>query len=98
DRGGHFRNGADLVGQVVGQQVDVSGEILPRTSGAGNVRLAAQPPFHADFAGHSRDLVGKGGEGSGHVVDGFRQGRDFALGVHRQLLGEVAVGHGGHYL
>ena len=34
----------------------------------------------------------------GHVVDGFGQRGDFALGLHGELLAQVAVGHGGHDL
>ena len=93
-----FCDGADLVRQVVGKQVDVAGEILPRTSSAGHVGLTAETSFHADFASHRRHLIGKCRQRVGHVVDGFGQRRDFALGVHGQLLREIAVGDGGHDL
>ena len=93
-----FGDGAHLVGQIVGEQVDVAGEILPRAGGAGHVGLAAEPAFHADFARDGRDLIGKCGQRVGHVVDRFRQRRDFALGVHGQFLREFAVRDRGHHL
>ena len=94
--GRDFGDGADLVGEVVGEQVDVAGKVLPRAGGAGHVGLSAQPAFDADFAGDGGDLVGEGGERVGHVVDGLGERGDFALGVHGELLGQLAVGDGGH--
>ena len=91
-----FGDGAHLVGQVVGQQVDVASKILPRSSGAWHVGLSTQTAFHTDFASDSRNLIRESGEGSCHVVDGFCQCRNFALGVHREFLGKVAVGDGRH--
>ena len=73
-------------------------KILPGSGGAGHVGLAAEPAFHAHFAGHGRHLVGEGRQRVGHVVDGLGQRGHFALGVHGQLLGEHAVGHGGNHL
>ena len=51
----------------------------------GHVGLAAQPALDAHLAGHGGDLVGEGGQGVGHVVDGLGQRGDLALGLHRQL-------------
>ena len=97
-RGRHFGDGAHLVGQVGGEQVDVAGEVLPRAGRAGHVRLAAEPAFDADFARHVGHLLGERRQRVGHVVDRLGERRDFALGLHRQLLAQVAVGHGGHDL
>src|SRR6266852_1095775 len=97
DRGSNLGNGSDLVGQVVGQEVDVAGEILPRTRGARHVGLATEPAFDADFAGYGCNLVGEGGQRVRHVVNGFRQSCDFTFRVYRQLLSQFAVGDGGHY-
>jgi len=77
-RGCHFGDGAYLVGEVVGQQVHVAGEIFPSAGRARHVRLAAKSAFHADFARHRSHLIGERGQRAGHVVDGFREGRDFA--------------------
>ena len=57
--GRDFSDGAHLVGQVIGEQVDVARQILPRAGRSGHVRLAAQPPFHAHFASDGRDLIRK---------------------------------------
>ena len=95
--GGDLGDGADLGGEVGGEQVDVAGEILPGAGGAGDVGLAAEPPVHADFARHVGHLVGEGRERVGHVVDGVGERGDLALGLHGEALGQVAVGHGGHH-
>src|SRR5207248_584955 len=39
----------------------------------------------------------EGGQGVDHAVNGVGQGGNLALGLHRQLLLQVAVGHGGHH-
>ena len=93
----HLGNGAHLGGEIGGEQVDVAGEILPRAGGAGHVRLAAEAAVDADFARDVRDLIGEGRQCIGHVVDGIRERRHLALGLHRQALGEVAIGHRRHH-
>ena len=84
--------------EIRGQQVDVAGEVFPGARRAGHGRLAAEPAFDAHFAGDVRHLVAKRGQGIGHVVDRFGQRRHLALGLHDQLLPQVAVGHGRHHL
>src|ERR1700733_11250467 len=93
-----FRDGAYLVGEVVGGQVHVSGEVLPCSRCAGHVRLSPEAAFHTDLAGHGSDLIGKGGERVGHVVDGLGERSHFALGIDGELLRELAVGDSGDYL
>jgi hypothetical protein len=73
-------------------------KILPRSGSAGHVCLSAEPAFHAYFARHRGHLIGEGGQRVGHVVDGLGQRRNFALGVHGQLLRERSVGNCGHHL
>ena len=82
-RGGHLGDGAHLVGEVLGQQVDVAGQLLPGAGGAGHVGLAAEPALDADLAGHRRHLIGEGRQRAGHVVDGVGQRRHLALGLAR---------------
>ena len=58
--------------------------------------MTAQAALDADFLGDAGHLFGKDRQCIGHVVDGFGQGRHFALGFNRQLLFEAAIGHSGH--
>jgi hypothetical protein len=94
---GHVGDRAHLSGQVGGELVDVLGEVLPRAGGAGHARLAAELAFHTHLARHRGHLVGEGGERVDHRVDGFRELRDLALGLERQLAPQLAVGHRGHH-
>ena len=98
DGGGHFGDGAHLRGQVGGELVDVLGQALPGAGSAGHLGLAAELAFDADLAGHGGHLIGEGGQRVDHAVDGVGQVGDFALGFDRQLLLQVAVGHGRHDL
>src|SRR6185312_10071700 len=95
DGGGDFGDGADLIGEVVGQQVHVAGEVLPCAGGAGHVGLSAEAAFDADLARDGGDLIGEGGERAGHIVNGFGERGDLALGVDGEFLGQLAVGDGG---
>src|SRR6202022_81415 len=95
DRGGHVGDGSNLGGQGGGELVDVVGQVAPRAGGARPAGLAAEPAFHTDLASHARDLVGEGGQGIGHAVDGVREGCDLALRLEGQLALQVAVGDRG---
>ena len=95
-RGGDFRDGAHLGGEVGGEAVDVVGQVAPGAGRAGHARLAAQLAFDADLAGHRRDLIGEGRQRVDHPVDGFGELFDLALGFEHQLAPQVAVGDGGH--
>src|SRR5438445_254076 len=92
----HFGDRPNLGGQVGGQPIDVIGEVLPGAGGAGYAGLAAQLALDADFAGHGRDLLGEGGQGVGHLVDGVGQSGDLALGLEHDFAPQVAVGDRGH--
>src|SRR5262249_57386410 len=50
-----------------------------------------------DLAGHARDFRGERVELIHHSVDGVLQLENLTLHVHRDLLREVAVGHGGRH-
>ena len=60
--------------------------------------MTAQPAFDAHFARHAGDLVGERRKRLGHIVDGVRERRDFALRLHGQILFQVAVGDRRHNL
>src|SRR5262249_51556373 len=60
--------------------------------------LTAELPLGTDLAGHPGHLVREGGQLVDHRVDGALQLQDLALCDHRDLLRQVAVGHGGRHL
>src|SRR5207253_1110924 len=91
-----FSDSSHLIGEVVGQEVHVAYQVLPGSGSTRNVSLTAKPAFHAHLAGHGRYLVSERGKRVSHVVDGFGQGGDFSLGVHRQFLCEHTVGDRGY--
>src|SRR5262249_21383785 len=96
DRGGHLRDVAHLRGQVLRQQVDVVGQVLPGPADAGHHRLRAQPALDADGARDAGDLLGEDAERLGHAVQRVGQRGDLALRLDAdQLLGQVAVRDGG---
>src|SRR6185503_8616811 len=97
DGRGHVGDVADLAGQVAGHAVDAVGEVLPGPAHALHLRLTAQLALGADLAGHAGHFGGEGVELVHHGVDGVLELQNLALYVHRDLLGEVAVGdRGGH--
>ncbi len=97
DSRGHQRDVADLPGQIVRHRVDVVGEVLPRPGDVGHMGLASEASLGADLPGHAGHLVREGGQGVDHGVDRPRQCGDLALGLHSDLLRQVAAGNGrGH--
>src|SRR5206468_1661016 len=93
--GGDGGDVADLAGEVVGHEVHVAGKVLPGAGDAGDLGLAAELAFRADFAGDPRDFGGEGAKLIHHRIDGVLELEDFAAHVHGDSLGEVAVGDGG---
>src|SRR5207249_3220236 len=59
DRGCDVGDVADLSGQVRGHEVDVVGEVLPGAGDAGNLGLATELAFGADFARHAGHFGGE---------------------------------------
>ena len=57
-------------------------------------RLPAELAVGADFARDARHFRGKAAELVDHRVDRFLELQDLAADVDRDLLGEIAVGHG----
>ena len=73
-------------------------KILPGAGDAVHIRLAAQLAFGAHFARHARHFRGERVELIHHGVDGVLQLQNFAAHIHRDLAGQIAVGHGrGHF-
>ena len=60
-----------------------------------HVGLPAELAFGADFAGHAGHFGGERAKLIDHRVDGVFQLENFAFHVDGDLLGQVAVGHGG---
>ena len=95
--GGDIGDGAHLGGEVVGELVDVAGEVAPDARGSGNARLPAQLSFDTHFARDSGDLIGEGSQGIDHAVNGVGELCDLAFGLENQFSLEVAIGHGGDH-
>ena len=88
---------ADLGGEVRRHQVHVLGQALPRAGHALDLGLTAEIALGADLARDAGHLGRERAELVDHRVDRVLELEDLALGVDRDLLGEVALGHrGGH--
>ena len=92
-RGGDLGDVAHLRRQVRRHEVHVLGEVAPHAGDVAHLGLAAELALGADLARHARDLVGERAQLVDHHVDGLLELEDLALGVHGDLLGQVAVGH-----
>src|SRR5712691_9477996 len=98
NRGGDLGDIADLSGQVAGHEVDVVGEVLPRTTDALDLSLAAELAFGAHLARDAGHLGAESAELVDHRVDDPRGLQELslqppALDVDRHRLREVALGH-----
>src|SRR5262249_54908559 len=69
DGGVHVGVATDLGGEVAGHGVDGVGEILPGAGDAGDLCLAAELAFGADFAGNAGDFGSENAELLNHGVD-----------------------------
>ncbi len=94
DGGGDFGDVADLGSEVAGHGVDRVGQIFPDAGDAFHFRLAAQFAFGTDFARHAGDFRCERSELIDHGVDGVLELENFALHIHGDLAGKIAVGHG----
>ncbi|GAA3068007.1 hypothetical protein GCM10020254_09680 [Streptomyces goshikiensis] len=96
--GGDLGDRADLGRQVVGHDVDRFRQVLPGAGDTLDVGLAAEPALGADLPGDAGDLAGESGELVDHRVDGLLQLQDLPARGDVDLLGEIALGHGGRDL
>src|SRR5205807_956401 len=95
---GDLGDASHLAGEVSGHEVDVVGEVLPRARHALHTRLTTELAVGAHLPRDSGDLVGERRQLVDHGVDGVLQLEDLALDVDGDLLGQVALSHGGRDL
>src|SRR5206468_4131287 len=93
--GCHFGDVTYLAGEVRRHRIHVIRQVFPRTGHALHFGLAAEFSFGTDFAGDLRDVGTIRGELVHHRVDGVLELENFSFHVHRNLLRQVAAGHGG---
>src|SRR5207248_977867 len=93
--GGDVGAVSHVPGEVGRHQVHRVGEVLPRAGHALDLGLTAELPLAAHLPRDAGHLVGEVAQRVGHGVDRVGQCRDLALGLHRDLLAEVAAGHRG---
>ena len=87
----HFRDVANLSGQVRSHEVHIVGQIFPRASNSRHLRLPAKLAFGSDFTRHTRDFRRKGIELVHHRIDGVLEFENFAFDIDRDLAGQVAA-------
>ncbi|NNU44322.1 hypothetical protein HK415_15865 [Ramlibacter sp. B156] len=92
DGRGHVRDVAHLRREVGRHEVHGVGQVLPGARHARHHGLAAETPVGAHLARHARHFRGEGAQLVHHGVGCFLQLQDLAAHVHRDLLGQVAVG------
>ena len=97
DGGRHFGDVAHLAGQIVGHEVDVVGEVLPRAGDAFDAGLAAKLSFRSHFAGDARHFRGKAVQLVDHRVDGVLELENLALHLDGDFLGKVAASNRGRH-
>ena len=95
DRRHHLGDAAHLRGEVAGHPVHVVGQVLPHAGHADHLRLAAELALGAHLARHAGHFRRERVELVHHRVHGVLELQDLALHVHRDLLVELAAGHGG---
>ena len=77
---------AYLAGQIARHEVDVVGQVLPRSGNACHLRLPAEFPFRSHFTSNTRYLRSKGAKLIDHRVDGVLEFQDFTLHIDGDLL------------
>ncbi len=93
DGGRHLGDVAHLGREIARHEIDVVGEIFPRSGDARHLRLAAELAFGTDLARHARHFRGEGIELIDHGVDRILELENFAAHVDRDLPRQVAACH-----
>src|SRR4029079_19750547 len=88
--GRHVGDVSHLVGQVRYHEVDVVGQVFPRTGDARYNRLAAELALGTDLARHARDLICERRQLIDHRVDGVLKLQDLPARVDGDLAAKVA--------
>src|SRR5262249_48128178 len=94
-RSGHFGDVANLGGEIVGQEVDVVGQVLPNARCSLDFRLPTQVSVGAFLLGDAGDFRGEGAQLVHHRVDGLADPKELSLHLRAfdfqvYFLGEVA--------
>ena len=92
DGGCHLRHVAQLHREIRCHEIDVVGQIFPRTGDAFNIGLTAELPFRTDLPRHARHLRREGRKLVHHRVDGVLQFQDLAFDPYRDFFREITVG------
>src|SRR5207253_2964809 len=95
DGGDHAGDASHLVGEVARHDVHVVGQVLPRAGDALHVGLATELAIGTHLTRHTSDFFGERIELVDHRVDGLLELEDLTADVDGDLLGEVALLHGG---
>src|SRR5208337_1655848 len=95
DGGGDLGDVPNLRGEIRRHRIDRVGEVLPGARHAEHLRLAAELALGANLARHARHLASERVELVHHRVDRVLQLENLTADIHRDLLGEVAVGNSG---
>ena len=94
----HVGDVSHLVGEVVGHQVDVVGEVFPDSGDPFDSGLTSQLTLSAHFPRYSRYLVGEGVQLSHHPVADLGRSQELpperpAFLVGQNALGKIPFGH-----
>src|SRR5439155_722168 len=92
--GGHFRDVADLAGQIGRHRVDAAGQILPGTGDTRHGGLTAELALGTHFARDARDFGGEGAHLLDHRIDDRGGSEEFSLEwppIHLQVHGLLQV-------
>src|ERR1700730_2557331 len=93
----NFRNISHLRRQVPRHRVHGIRQILPNAADALHIRLTTQLAFRSDFPRYARNFRSKRRKLVHHRVNRVLQLQNFPARIHRNLSGQVALGHRGRH-
>src|SRR5207249_3602749 len=84
------------LGREVGRElIHLQGQVFPGPGRPRHAGLTAEPALGADLARHPGDFRDRTGAVNGHHIDGVLELEDLALHFDGDLLGKIALLHGG---